>query len=83
MQEAQKVRVQGLIEIPDELKILPTDTAAEVERKKKRIRAIKSQNRHKTKDLESNTKQSVGVLFSAQRPLLRFHLGRSVVRVAW
>ncbi|KUF93340.1 hypothetical protein AM588_10004086 [Phytophthora nicotianae] len=45
------------IKIPENLQILPSDTEAEKERKRKRIRAIKSLNRHKTIDNERNIKQ--------------------------
>lgn len=45
------------IKIPENLQILPTDSEAEKERKRKRIRAIKSLNRHKNIDNERNLKQ--------------------------
>ncbi|KAG1701864.1 hypothetical protein DVH05_010355 [Phytophthora capsici] len=45
------------IKIPENLQILPSDTEAEKERKRKRVRAIKSLNRHKTIDNERNIKQ--------------------------
>ncbi|RLN72918.1 hypothetical protein BBJ28_00016469 [Nothophytophthora sp. Chile5] len=45
------------IKIPENLQILPTDSEAEKERKRKRIRAIKSLNRHKNIDNERNVKQ--------------------------
>ncbi|ETO86186.1 hypothetical protein, variant [Phytophthora nicotianae P1976] len=45
------------IKVPENLQILPSDTEAEKERKRKRIRAIKSLNRHKTIDNERNIKQ--------------------------
>lgn len=46
-----------IIQIPENLKILPTDAQDEKERKKKRIKAIKSLNRHANIDIERNTKQ--------------------------
>ncbi|TDH71539.1 hypothetical protein CCR75_001084 [Bremia lactucae] len=45
------------IKIPENLQILPSDTEAEKERKRKRLRAIKSLNRHKNIDNERNLKQ--------------------------
>lgn len=45
------------IKIPENLQILPSDTEAEKERKRKRLRAIKSLNRHKNIDNERNIKQ--------------------------
>ncbi|KAI9914976.1 hypothetical protein PsorP6_006976 [Peronosclerospora sorghi] len=45
------------IKIPESLHILPSDTEAEKERKRKRLRAIKSLNRHKSIDNERNIKQ--------------------------
>lgn len=50
--------IEKPIKIPDALQILPTDSEAEKERKRKRIRAIKSANRHKTIDNERNLKQN-------------------------
>jgi survival-of-motor-neuron-related-splicing factor 30 len=46
-----------LLKIPDNLQILATDTEAEKERKRKRIKAIKSLNRHKSYEIERNQKQ--------------------------
>uniref|UniRef100_A0AAV1TQ53 Tudor domain-containing protein n=1 Tax=Peronospora matthiolae TaxID=2874970 RepID=A0AAV1TQ53_9STRA len=45
------------IKVPENLQILPSDTEAEKERKRKRLRAIKSLNRHKNIDNERNIKQ--------------------------
>ncbi|CAI5725312.1 unnamed protein product [Peronospora farinosa] len=45
------------IKIPENLQILPSDTEAEKDRKRKRMRAIKSLNRHKNIDNERNIKQ--------------------------
>ncbi|CAK4620607.1 hypothetical protein LEN26_009227 [Aphanomyces euteiches] len=56
----------GLIPIPANLKVLPTDSEAEKERKRKRIRAIKSLNRHKSIDMERNAKQSDWAKFQAK-----------------
>lgn len=47
-----------LIAIPESLKILPTDSEAERERKKKRIKAIKSKNRLATKEAEVSAVQN-------------------------
>ncbi|ETV88273.1 hypothetical protein H257_01566 [Aphanomyces astaci] len=55
-----------LIVIPANLAILPTDSEAERDRKRKRIRAIKSLNRHKAIDIERNTKQNDWTKFKAK-----------------
>lgn len=49
--------IEKAIKIPENLQILPTDTEAEKDRKRKRVRAIKSLNRHKNIDNERNQKQ--------------------------
>lgn len=58
---------QPLISIPDNLKIVPSDSTAEKERKRKRIRAIKSLNRHKKIDNERETKKHGWKTFQAKK----------------
>lgn len=50
--------IEKPIKVPENLQILPTDSEAEKDRKRKRLRAIKSLNRHKTIDNERNLKQN-------------------------
>ncbi|RHY33533.1 hypothetical protein DYB32_008577 [Aphanomyces invadans] len=64
--EAPKKDDMSLIAIPASLAILPTDSEAERDRKRKRIRAIKSLNRHKAIDIERNTKQNDWAKFQAK-----------------
>ncbi|KAF0699078.1 Aste57867_10351 [Aphanomyces stellatus] len=64
--EKPKKDESALISIPANLTILPTDTEAEKDRKRKRIRAIKSLNRHKSIDIERNTKQNDWAKFQAK-----------------
>lgn len=47
----------GIIPIPESLKILPTDTEEEKNRKKKKLKAIKSTNRIKTQEIEVTATQ--------------------------
>jgi len=49
--------VTGHMEIPEHLKIVPTDTEAENLKKKKRVKAIKNHNRMNAFDVERKTKQ--------------------------
>lgn len=50
--------VKSMMKIPANLKIGPTDSEQEKERKKKRIKAIKSKNRHASIENERNAKQA-------------------------
>lgn len=51
-QKKQKEEKVTLIKIPENLKILPTDTEEEKLRKKKKLKAIKSKNRFISKEIE-------------------------------
>ncbi|EQC34183.1 hypothetical protein SDRG_08390 [Saprolegnia diclina VS20] len=56
-----------LIAIPAHLAILPTDSEAEKERKRKRIKAIKSLNRQKSIEAERNTKKNDWAKFTQKQ----------------
>ncbi|OQR94512.1 hypothetical protein ACHHYP_01225 [Achlya hypogyna] len=64
---AEKVDDNKLIPIPAHLAILPTDSEAEKERKRRRIKAIKSLNRQKTIEAERNSKKNDWTKFTQKQ----------------
>mmetsp|Transcript_39360 Transcript_39360/g.40096 ORF Transcript_39360/g.40096 Transcript_39360/m.40096 type:complete len:320 (-) Transcript_39360:44-1003(-) len=69
--EKCKVDANGLIPIPESLKILPTDTEEEKHRKKKKLKAIKSQNRIKSQEVEICSTQKTWQSFLGKKSTKR------------
>ncbi|OQS05099.1 hypothetical protein THRCLA_02721 [Thraustotheca clavata] len=63
----EKADDNKLVPIPPHLNILPTDTEAEKERKRRRIKAIKSLNRQKTIEVERNAKKNDWTKFTQKQ----------------
>eukprot|EP01041_Mallomonas_annulata_P001619 gene1619-3128_t len=73
--EKVKADTGGLIPIPESLKILPTDTEDERNRKKKRLKAIKTQNRLKSQETEISSTQKTWQTFLVKKSVKRTAVG--------
>ena len=63
--KVDKVEATGFV-VPDNLKILPTDTEEEKQKKKRKIKAIKSKNRLDIKDKEQSAVQNSWKAFTVK-----------------
>merc|ERR1712216_662563 len=64
--ESDKKRKLQIREVPDTLKLLPTDTDAVKVQKRKKIKQIKSHNRSVEKDLLQNRRQNNWMSFQSK-----------------